>query len=263
MTSYISKIMGAGALGLMLAVGTSSCQQNDYLVFDQDYSGIYFTEDSLHYSFSTLPIETRTYTQEIPVQIMGKPYDYDRTFSVEVQPSIYNETPQAGKQYLLDPTTIIIPKNEIEGYIPLVLLRDGLAGDEESGYTRYEIRLRLIPDNNFTPTLSEIEQNVVVTFDNSIEKPKWYNEGVWIQNCGEWAPIKLIKVMEHFHTTLKENAPSTYSKMVDDIGENWENVTYGWPNDYKYTVKKYILIPCYEYFQQHPEHGITDFPNPV
>lgn len=246
------------SFGLM----TIGCNQNDYLMFDEDYSGIYFTEDSIHYSFSTMPIEIKTYTQKIPVKIMGMPYDHDRIFTVEILPAKNNENPSEGKQYLLESDKLIIEADSINGNIPLVLLRDGLDGDDETGYTRYELRLRLITNSNFTPTLSETDQNVVVTFDNSIDKPSWFNEDVWISKCGEWAPIKLIKIMEYFHTTLKENAPSTYQKMVSDIGENWENVTYGWPTDYNYTVKKYILIPCYEYFLAHPEHGIKDFPNP-
>ena len=240
----------------------TGCSQNDYLVFDEDYSGIYFTEDSIHYSFSTMPIETRMYTQKIPVKIMGKPYDYDRIFSVEILPAKENTNPLKGLQYLLEEETLKIEADSITGNIPLIILRDGLEGDDETGYKRYEIRLKLVENNNFVPTLSETEQNVVVTFDNAIEKPSWYSEDVWLSKCGEWSPIKLIKIMEYFHTTLQENAPSTYQKMVGDIGENWENVTYGWPTDYNYTVKKYILIPCYEYFLTHPEHGINDFPNP-
>ena len=255
-------IFKIGLWSVVITLLSVACNQNDYLVFDEDYAGIYFTEDSIHYSFSTMPIETRTYTQKIPVTIMGKPYDYDRIFSVEILPAKTNQDPVKGLQYILEEETLKIDADSINGFIPLIILRDGLAGDDESGYTRYELRLKLVENNNFQPTLSEKEQNVVVTFDNSIERPSWFSEEVWISKCGEWAPIKLIKIMEYFHTTLKENAPSTYQKMVSDIGENWEDVTYGWPTDYNYTVKKYILIPCYEYFKAHPEHGITDFPNP-
>ena len=255
-------IFKIGLWSVVITLMSVACNQNDYLVFDEDYAGIYFTEDSIHYSFSTMPIETRTYTQKIPVTIMGKPYDYDRIFSVELLQAKTNQDPVKGLQYILEEETLKIDADSINGFIPLIILRDGLAGDDESGYTRYELRLKLVENNNFQPTLSEKEQNVVVTFDNSIERPSWFSEEVWISKCGEWAPIKLIKIMEYFHTTLKENAPSTYQKMVSDIGENWEDVTYGWPTDYNYTVKKYILIPCYEYFKAHPEHGITDFPNP-
>lgn len=258
----IKNIINSSIIGACLALIVTGCSQNDYLVFDEDYAGIYFTEDSLHYSFSTMPIETRSYLQKIPVKIMGKPFDRDRIFSVEVLTAKDNVNPSEGVQYILETDKLLIEADSINGNIPLLILRDGLAGDDQQGYTRYELRLRLIENKNFTPTLSEKEQNVVVTFDNSIERPSWYNEDVWLSKCGEWAPIKLIKIMEYFHTILKESAPTTYQKMVSDIGENWENVTYGWPTDYNYTVKKYILIPCYEYFKSHPEHGVTDFPDP-
>lgn len=49
--------------------------------------------------------------------------------------------------------------------------------------------------------------------------------------------------------------------MVDHFGENFEKYP-GWFYPYDYTVKHYILIPVYDYFQEHPELGITDIPNP-
>ena len=50
--------------------------------------------------------------------------------------------------------------------------------------------------------------------------------------------------------------------MVEAYGENLEHIPYGWPSDFSYTVIKYIMNPMYEYFQAHPELGITDFPKP-
>ena len=253
-------------LAICLAlVGTmclTGCDDENYLKYDRGYSGVYFTNDSVHYSFGTLPFEKRSYVQKIPVEIMGATCGYDRHFAIEVLPSQEYVQPVDGVQYRINPDNLVIQADSITGYIPVELLRDGLEGDDATGYTRYELRIRLVANDQFTPTLSDAEQNVVVTFDNAVEKPSWYSEAVWIAKCGEWHPLKLIKLMEHFNTTLKENAPSTYEKMVNDIGENWEKVQYGWPTDYNYTVRKYILTPTYEYFLNHPEHGITDFPNP-
>ena len=177
-------------------------------------------------------------------------------------PAKEHTLPVAGEQYRINADGLVIKADSITGYIPVELLRDGLEGSDEAGYTRYELRIRLVANDNFMPTLTDADQRVVLTFDNAIEKPSWYNEAVWISKCGEWHPLKLIKLMEYFHTTLKEGVPATYDKMVSDIGENWEKVQYGWPTDYNYTVRKYILTPTYEYFLAHPEHGITDFPNP-
>lgn len=263
MLKKIKRLILASLIVIGSGIIAFSCNDENYLIFDENYSGIYFTEDSIHYSFGILPLENRFYIQEIPVKIMGVPESRDRIFAVEILPSIENTNPREGIQYEMESSSLIIPADSIIGTIPLKLLRDGLAGSEEEGYTRYELRLRLIRNENFVPTLSDKENNIVITFDNSVEKPSWFDESLWISKCGEWHPLKLIKLMEFFHTILKEKAPSTYQKMVADIGENWEKVEYGWPTDYNYTVKKYMLIPCYEYFRDHPEHGITDFPNPT
>lgn len=246
---------------LAVAGAVTSCSETDYMTFDQDYNGIYFKTDSVHYSFGIMPIETLSHTQDIPVQIMGAPAPYDRTFSIEILDNKEHVMPVEGVQYKIHAENIVVKADSIIGALPIELLRPGMEGDDENGYTRYELRIRLVADNNFTPTLSESNQNVVLTFDNAVEKPDWVG-AVWAQNCGDWHPLKLIKLLEYFHTNLAEQAPTIYEKMVSEIGENWERVQYGWPTDYNYTIRKYILTPEYEYFQQHPEHGITDFPNP-
>lgn len=256
------KILQNIAIAGTLFIASTACNQDNYLSYDEGYHGIYFTEEEMHYSFGTLPIERRAYTLEVPVKIMGPVSDTDRLFKVEILPAQEFTDPVEGKQYEMPPETLLIEAGAIEGIIPLILLRDGLEGSDDTGYTKYELRLRLVANDNFVPTLGEKEQNIIVTFDNAVDKPDWYREDVWNSKCGLWAPIKLIKIMEFFNTTLKEQAPTTYEKMVADIGENWENVTYGWPTDYNYSVKKYILIPCYEFFLSHPEYGVTDFPDP-
>lgn len=242
-----------------------SCQKTDYLIFDENYSGIYFLEDSMHYSFGITPIEKRTHTHLVPLQILGKPTTADREFNVVILDATENEEAKEGVQYLL-PEKMYVLADSIRAYLPIEILRDGLAGDDTTGYTKYELRLQLVENDDFVPTLSSAEQEVVVTFDNAVERPEWYNadgEKTWIvTRFGEWHPIKLIKFVEYFHTNLKENAPSTYNKMVEAYGENLEHIPYGWPSDYSYTVIKYIMNPMYEYFLAHPELGITDFPKP-
>lgn len=250
------------AAGLVAATGLSACQETDYMTFDNNYNGIYFTTDSIHYSFGILPLDRTEYTRDIPVKLMGAPADHDRNFSIEILAAKDNAMPMEGVQYRIEAKNVLIKADSISGNIPVTLLRNGLEGDDENGYTRYELRIRLVSDKNFTPTLSEKDQNVVLTFDNAVEKPDWVRDDLWRTRCGEWHPIKLIKLLEFFHTNMAEQVPSIYEKMVEDVGENWERTQYGWPTDYNYSIRKYILAPEYEYFKQHPEHGITDFPDP-
>ena len=44
----------------------ASCSDN-YMKFDLDNSGVYFTKDTLNYSFSVTPVEVKTHTYNIPV----------------------------------------------------------------------------------------------------------------------------------------------------------------------------------------------------
>lgn len=258
---YIAAVLIASSAILV----NTGCSETDYLIYDEEYNGIYFMKDSMHYSFSITPIETRTHTHVVPLRIMGKPVASDRQFSVSVIPATGNVAAQEGVQYRL-PSTMTVLADSINAYLPIEILRDGLAGDDDSGYTKYELRLRLEESADFVPSLSPADREVVVTFDNAIERPEWYDykgDKTWnVTRFGEWHPVKLIKFVEYFHTNLKENAPSTYDKMVVAYGENLEHIPYGWPSDYSYTVIKYIMNPMYEYFQAHPELGITDFPKP-
>lgn len=260
---HLKAILGFFALSTLIL--NNSCKETDYMTFDEDYSGIYFLKDSMHYSFGITPIEKRIHTHLVPLQILGKPASADREFNVIILDATGNKEALEGVQFQL-PEKMYVLADSINAYLPIEILRDGLAGDDNTGYTKYELRLQLVENNEFVPTLSPADQQVVVTFDNAVERPEWYNtdgEKTWIiTRFGEWHPVKLIKFVEYFHTNLKENAPSTYNKMVETYGENLEHIPYGWPSDFSYTVIKYIMNPMYEYFLAHPELGITDFPKP-
>ena len=47
---------------LPLAALLASCEDDNYMRFDLSNSGIYFTKDTLNYSFSVTPVEVKTHT---------------------------------------------------------------------------------------------------------------------------------------------------------------------------------------------------------
>ena len=70
---------------------------------------------------------------------------------------------------------------------------------------------------------------------------------------------------------MEQTAPATYRNLVERWGENldqtyndgWGTYYFGsWDYEYDLALTKFVLIPMYEYFQEHPELGVTDFPNP-
>ena len=255
---------------LLLTSSLYSCVEENYLKFDSDFTGIYFTTDSTTYSFSVTPIEVREHLMKVPIQIMGVPAKEERTIKFEI---VGNMSAIDGTHYEFDEA--IIPADSITGYIGIRILRDNLEGNSIDGYERYRMNLRLLPNEHFTPTLDSLRQNHSVRFDNAIEQPEWYNragEKVWLKgSLGVWHPYKLIKMVEYFHA-IEAVQPLTYEKMVILYGENLEHIPEGNPMQYETIFKRYIYKPMYDHFNDpaneemirslYPDFPFGDFPNP-
>ena len=252
------------------AMTMASCSETDYMTFDTNDSGVYFTKDTLEYSFGVTPVEVRSHTYKVPFRIMGPTSKDSRKVNFSIDAS--KTTAQEGVQYRIGQP--VIPADSVGGYIPVEILRDGLEGDYQNGYTRYKLTFRLVSGNGFTPTLDSLSHERVVFFDNAVDQPAWYNahgQKVWsLSTLGQWHPYKLIKMVEYFHE-LKNTIPETYKKMVALYGENLENIEYGDPYQYRTIFKKYIYLPMYEHFNDPANREMIlslypdfpfDFPNP-
>ncbi len=255
---------------LPFAALLASCEGENYMKFNLSNSGIYFSKDTLNYSFSVTPVDVRTYTYNIPVQVMGsvssekRPIGYcidaDSTFA------------QEGVQFTIGEACVM--PDSIVGYIPVTIYRDKLEGTYTTGYTHYKLCIRLVQNDCFTPTLDSLHQVRVFRFDNSVNQPEWYDgdgQKVWQKKyLGEWHPLKFIKMVEYFHA-VKDIHPETYKAMVKLYGEYLEHIAYGDPYEYRTVFIKYIYTPMYNYFSnpanrddilsEFPDFPF-DFPNP-
>ena len=263
----IKKYLGLAAL---VVVGITGCQDPDYMKYDSSYTGIYFTRDTLTYSFSVTPVEVKQHVLEVPVQIMGAPVGFDREFSFELIKD--SCTAVAGEQYVIGKA--VVKADSIRGFIPVEILRDGLAGDYENGYIRYKLGFRLVENEHFHPTLSQADQMRIVKFDNAVEQPEWfdaYGKKVWpVSDLGTWHPFTLIKMVEYFHAFEAKN-PETYKKIAKAFGENLEHIPFGDPYPYRSIFTKEIYEPLYNYISNpanketilgmYPDYPF-DFPNP-
>ncbi|MDD6896040.1 MAG: DUF4843 domain-containing protein [Prevotellaceae bacterium] len=258
------------AMAAVAGLSVMSCSETDYMTFDTANNGVYFTKDTLTYSFSVTPIEVKTYTYNVPFRIMGPTSSQQRTVKYSIDESL--TTAKAGVQYNIG-EAIVMP-DSINGYIPVEILRDGLEGTYATGYTRYTLVLRLQENENFKPTLDSESQCRTLTFDNAIEQPEWYNahgDKVWsVTTLGVWHPYKFIKMVEYFHA-IADILPETYKKMVEAYGENLEHIPYGDPYVYGTIFKKYIYQPMYDFFNDPANHDMIvaaypdfpfDFPKP-
>ncbi len=260
-------INSISCLCLLMTVIFSACSET-YLTFDTSYNGIYFTKDTLEYSFGVTPIEIKTKEYRIPVRVMGGVSSEDRTFDYIIDAK--ETTAEEGVQYSIG--SPIVAANSIDGYIPVILYRDNLRGDYVNGYVRYKLTLRIVESDLFTPTLDSLARVRTFVFDNAVEQPEWLSkegEKVWYETqWGVWHPYKLIKMVEYFHA-IENILPETYEKMVEEYGENLENVPQADFYMYRTIMNKYVFAPMYEYFKNnldeirktYPDFP-ADFPDP-
>lgn len=245
-----------------------ACEEH-YLKYDTGYCGVYFTNDTLNYSFGIMPVEYKSHTYRIPVSVMGNISKEKRDIGYNILDLTEAEE---GVHYTIGDAYVL--PDSIIGYIPVTVYRDKLEGTYATGYQTYKLCLQLSANDNFVPTLDSLHQVLVFTFDNAVEQPGWYNdygEKIWsLEKLGQWHPYKYIKMVEYFHEIEKIN-PETYYKMVAEYGENLEHIKNGDPENFKTTFDKYIYYPMYLFFSD-PANRETiesefsdfpfDFPNP-
>ncbi len=240
-------------------------------------STMYFRSNSMTYSFGPAPLDKNTHILRIPVPIRGTVNaDKARKIGYEfVQYSgLSGDTVKAMRGEHYEILNDVVSPGTLTGYIEIELYRNRLEGSYIDGYKRYRLGLRLVQNEHFIPSSAEEENMLTLTFHNAVERPEWYDfrgEKVWMFTlCGEWHPLKLIKMVEYFHA-FKAINPTLYRKMADSFGENLEHMPYADPAPYGITFRKYILAPMYEFFSNPANRSsITatypdfpfDFPHP-
>lgn len=264
------------AISFFCAFGFVSCNEYDYLKFDISHCGVYFTKDTLKYSFSVTPLEIKEYEFKVPLKILGGLSNNEREVAYRINPEHTNAV--EGVHYNIG-KAVILP-DSIEGYIPVIILRDSLKGNYDDGYERYSLCIELVENSNFTPTLDSISQVRILQFDNAIDIPDWFDwekKKIWRpgnphDNLGSWHPYTYMKLVEQFHTVKDvPNMEETYEKMVALYGEYLEHVPYASFSDYMHIIRKYVLAPLYDYFSNpenedeimslYPDYPF-DFPDP-
>lgn len=264
-------------LSLAAVVCLTACSETEYLKFDESHNGVYFTQDKLKYSFSVTADSIRTYLFKMPIQIMGRTSTAEREVTYRVNPDSTDAI--RGVHYELGKA--VIAPDSITGYIPVTILRDKLEGNYAEGYKTYRLYIELVENENFIPTLDTLSQARLLQFDNAIDTPEWLDykgDKIWREgnphpDLGSWHPYTFIKLVEQFHTIEhEENMYETYQKMAICYGgENLERVPYASFHPYTHIMRKYVLMPLYEYFSSEANKGEIqkiypdypfDFPNP-
>ena len=264
-------------LSLIGVLCFTSCTETEYLKFDASHNGVYFTKEKLKYSFSVTADSIDSYLFKMPIQILGRTSSVEREVAYSVNPDSTDAI--EGVHYTLGKA--IIAPDSITSYIPVTILRSNLEGSYAEGYKTYSLYIELEENGNFTPTLDSLSQARLLRFDNAIDIPEWVDykgDKIWRPgnphpDLGDWHPYTFIKLVEQFHTIQYiENMYETYQKMVVYYGgENLERVPYASFTPYTHIMRKYVLAPLYEYFnneankeeilKMYPDYPFN-FPNP-
>jgi len=170
-------------LVLTAAFALASCKKE--MMGYEGMEGIYFAvtsgpsyaaPNSLPYrpytniEFVKQPVSVKEYVARIRVMIVGAVKDYDREFTVEVNPD--STTAQEGVHFLPVGNTFIVPADSIYGYIPVTLKRTA-----DLAATTKKIGLRLVANDNFSlvfknwkaiPGLGESYLGTDTAFDASL-----------------------------------------------------------------------------------------------
>lgn len=248
------KYNAASLLLLAAVLMFTACEEQEEMMFDSSLTGIYYTADSVVYSFGVTSLEVTSRTLQIPVKIMGAPAAERRSFKVEVIKE--QTTAVAGTHYTI-PTELFIEADSVNGSIPLEIFREAL-GDEQT----WKAAFRLVENTHFSP-VSTGKVEISTSFNNIISPPNWISydwwtgqyKTYWPTQLGEWDPLKYLLFIQYFNE-METKAYSTYKNLLALYGENLENLD-GWPYDYDFSIKKYILTPIYDYFASHPELGLS------
>ena len=113
------------AIAMPVALLMTACNDEDYMRFDLSHSGIYFTKDTLNYSFSVTPVEIREYTYNIPVKVMGGLSKVKREIGYVILPDSTNAV--EGVHFTIGEACIM--PDSINGVIPVTVYRDELKGN--------------------------------------------------------------------------------------------------------------------------------------
>jgi len=235
---------------IALIIGCSSCEDADYLKYDQNQKdGVFlnYTEDtdSLFYNFGFYEITENTI--EVPVNLMGMPRDYDREFTVSLSNERYADESAipAVEEYYEIPVKVTLKADSTIAKIPVKLLRHTDLED-----VRAVITLNIESTNDL-----EIKghSEYTITFDDKTpEEPNWWTT----YDMGEFTKFK-GQLFYRYFWEMEQSEKPIYDQIVDRWGQFLDIMPNYWGNSplvvYRISFNKYVKLRMWEYSEAHPE----------
>ena len=232
-------------IGIFLCMGIWACS-NDAVYYDvKQKRSIYFTwdrynsvtktaSDTVFFSFA-LYNETE-YEYRVPIKVAGMPLGEELTYEVEVVAD--SSTAKYDKHFKFG--KLVIPKNEVEGYLSIILDRTEDIMDHP-----VILYLKFKENDYFKPIANNYYRLSVV--DGALPEPQWWAPnflGVYARNND-----RLYRKMLEYFWQLEELKPIFYKEKVEEYGLYLEYAKAGF-----YQVKgniiwiNYVFKPAYDFY---------------
>lgn len=234
---------------ILLSIGMFSCKKSEYLLYNiQETNKIYFKYDTLKFNYGML--QDKEVDLLLSAGLIGMvDKNADRDFTITINQSL--TTAEAGKHYTV-PATLQLHKDSANASIPLDFHKDNMEFDKE-----YLLTIELQSNAQFQAT--DVTRSVIIFANKSIPAPVWWRS----DRLGDYNQDKLILFVTHY-TATKDNSSVLYNKIKNTWGEH---LITGTPinlltiAEYREYIKRYILIPMYDYYLETNEERYK-IPNP-
>lgn len=235
-------------LSMIVSLMLTACE-HDYIVYDVHLKdGIYFMQgDSLNFQFG---LNTKTdIPYRVVIGVMGKPSDQDRIYHLELDPE--KTTAKEGVHFDFD-KELIIKANGVRDTLNVIFHRysDTLLTEQS-----FDICFRLSENELFRPVVTPVCK--IEMSDKEIPEPRYWRYQMLF--FGPYSQTLYLMLLDRYHG-LAETMPGYYERMVSVMGENLEKLG-GMPPQFSTIMKKYVMLPVYEYFQEHPDPKVN-MPDP-
>lgn len=187
---------------------------------NQVYFDINDASDTVYnYSFGTRPTTVTRDTVNVRVNLAGRTMSTPQHFIVSVDPS---SSAQAGVHFVAIEQDQFIPADSIRMTLPVILLRQNLS---ETQNENIRLALRLEPTNELGTRYPD-HNKVVITFDNVLEQPSWWNSQLLVSmGLGDYTPAKYRMLLSFYDNNPRNiERAMTSSREITQLYRNIQQI---------------------------------------
>lgn len=181
-----------------MALLSGACDKKELLEYQND-PRIYFSGDSVTYSFFLEKSTRMRDTIAVTVNAMGIPSEADRSFRIQQTNAGEENAAQPGVHYIgFDNEEVTshlkIKAGKASVSVPLIVLRHPSMSKQE-----YRLEIELLPNENFKLGI-DTKLRMLFKFSDIAVKPAYWDSN-WKDIFGEWGSVKMKFIIDNLGIT--------------------------------------------------------------